>query len=155
NYNNYKGKTAIVPIGESEVITVKVHDKSKSNVFRIACHDTFPNFADKNDDAVYADTPIYGSTTGDTTSELSFVTGPNSKYLVVYVSNNGNEPRMQVEEGGEPSEYENGAYIPINYLDPELTSKINETNSKFNFPVNLNLLYRKENELTDYFTSPA
>lgn len=82
----------------------------------------------------------------------TFTNDINAKYLIVQ-TNIGvpKPPKMQVEKGEKFTGYEPGSYIPNDYLEDEEKKQ----NHRFNFPINLNLLYRKNGNIQNYIENPG
>src|SRR5699024_6552075 len=136
NYSGYKGKTAIMKIKTNTKYTVKIHDEDLSNILRIALNENVPVFASDDEPDQIADISVFSNSAGDPEKEYTFTTGNESRYLVVYVSNNGNEPRMQVEEGGSASGYVEGPKFKKSFINlhvnPGDTSFFTESKNLFN-----------------------
>lgn len=114
NYDPYFGGLAIIPVSPNTTYTIKIHEKEKSNVFRIGWSKDYPKFVDNQ----------FYLTGAIPTINLDSITWTNddSNYLYAYVSNNGSNPKLQVEEGDEASDFQ--SYF---ILDEDLIPKKEET----------------------------
>ena len=115
NFDSNLGKTAVIPIEPNETYTIKVHDPEMSNAFRIGIHSEYPVFEDTNvtplDELVYAPHP------DDGIREYTITNTDTGKYLLVYVSNEGKEPRLQVEKGDIATDYIDGLLISNEFVE--------------------------------------
>ncbi|MCC3344843.1 WD40/YVTN/BNR-like repeat-containing protein [Psychrobacter sanguinis] len=97
-------RTAVAPIVAGLTYTVRIHDTEKSNAFRIATHTKIPSF---NTNGIANLTKLF--VYNDALKQATFVADVTG-FVFVTVSNDGAEPRLQIEEGTEPTEYV-GPYV--------------------------------------------
>lgn len=112
------GSLAIIEVTPSTTYTVKSHDISLTDAFRIGISDTPPTY-DRNG-RFYLDTSF--GLMGDSSTpkrEYTFKSGINTHYMYVYVSTGSNKPRLQVEEGGAATEYSEHFVLDNSFLDYE------------------------------------
>jgi len=110
---DYNGRVAVVPVEPETTYTVSVTgdlDDSDSGIFSIALTNDTPVFYP--DIETPADTFILRTITTD--KSFVFTTESNSKYALIQVSNNGQEPEMLFKQG---NEIINKNFIPLKYLD--------------------------------------
>lgn len=100
SYDPYIGRTAVIPIEPNETYTVKIHNTNLKNVFRIAIMNAYPVF---DTIAKPVDTPVIFN---DSLNQHTFTNTGNGKYALIYVSNSGKEPPLQIEKGATASPYE-------------------------------------------------
>lgn len=101
-YNNYPdAKTAIIPIRNGKTYTIKVHERDKKDLFRVGLNQTIPTVFDPLSHLATMHSLL---TANSALNELTFVSSLNG-FVFVTVSNQNNEPLLQVEEGSAPTEY--------------------------------------------------
>lgn len=119
NYSRFRGKTAVLPVERNTNYYVKVHDKNEE-VFRVALSKEKPMFTSSIASEVDPlDVTVINSGAADPKKEEVLVENTDYDYLSVYVSNAGNEIPLQVEEGVEPTPYQNKYVIPSGYVEKE------------------------------------
>ena len=153
NFDGWKGKTAIVEVEPNTQYAVKVHDQPTNDVFRIALmeRDSFTFYSQNEDDGL-ADVFIHEARTYN--KEHVFTTSANTRYALIYVSNDGTEPSMMVEKGAVHTPYQPGMSIPSEYLDLSKVSINNTNDGAFSFGGNYGKYYA-EDELADYYSNPT
>ena len=107
-YPPYRGGLAMVKIKPNTTYTIKVHDKSLSNVFRVGASVDYPKFIDGKFNLNFSNSPA--------SKEYTFSNVVN-EYLFVYVSNNGANPRLQIEENTVATDYESGYELNPDLID--------------------------------------
>lgn len=153
SYDNVRGRTAIVPVKPSTTYAVKVHDTPTNDVFRIGLMDSYPEFIDSNNLSNIADDFVMEARTND--KEYTFATKSTTQYAMIYVSNDGSEPRLMVEEGDNYSPFESGYYIPSSFLQLPSSGTYGHAQSdgKFSFGGDFGKYY-SEPALQDYYSDP-
>lgn len=149
NGSNFNARTAVVKIKKNTKYTVKIPSKGTSDRLKIGISKTEVTF--KTGSRPEASHAHLDETISEYNSEnldpITFNSGEN-EWLYVQVSGSGQEPDLIVVEGDEAPTSE--VLIGREFLDlPDLTGK----NQKYNFPINLNTLYRKS-EIVDYIPNP-
>lgn len=155
NYDQWQGKIAVVPVVPNATYSVKVHDTPTNDIFRIGLIDRLPTFSNTNDLNNIADAFITEQRTYN--KQYTFKTTTTSRYALIYVSNDGTEPRLMVNKGTTFQEYVSEIYIPSHLLDLSNVSSNSGTiqkDGKFTFSGNFNEYYA-EPKLEDYYSSPA
>lgn len=104
NNTNPSLRTAVAPIVAGVTYTVRIRDTEQSNRFRLATHTEIPSF---NTAGLANLTTLF--VYNDVLKQATFVADVTG-FVFVTVSNNGSEPRLQIEEGAEPTEYV-GPYV--------------------------------------------
>lgn len=113
NNASNNGRMAVIPIEPNGQYTISFPEKGKHNRFVIGLANSYPNIG------YILDTKIYEGYTDIFDPELTEYTFQNTnegKYVVIYVSNEGVEPKLQVEKGSKKTEYEPFEYVPKRYL---------------------------------------
>lgn len=132
NYTNFDGKFAAVEILEGRNYEIIVEEATTSNAFRVGIHNSIPSA-----EGTALDIMLHGTSTND--KRLSFV-APQSGYLIVFPSNDGQEPEMSIKTG---------FGIPERFLKIEKENRPNtEFNNKdprFNFSGDFNSFYEHPN----------
>ncbi|WP_172369561.1 M14 family metallopeptidase [Sporosarcina jiandibaonis] len=126
SYSIYDGRTAVIPIKPNTNYTFKIHetDVIKSNILRVGFSRTYPTF--ESDPGAGSRNYIAGAinNTGGTIKEQTIKSKEDSNYLIIYVSNDGQEPLMQVEEGTTVSKlYEAHSLIPAEMVGERVYPK--------------------------------
>lgn len=153
SYDNVRGRTAIVPVKPSTTYSVKVHDTPTNDVFRIGLMDSYPEFIDSNNLSNIADDFVMETRTND--KEYTFTTKSATQYAMIYVSNDGSEPRLMVEEGDGYSPFESGYFIPSSFLQlPNSLESEGKNDGKFSFGGDFGKYYSHP-VITDYFSNPT
>ena len=153
NYDDWKGKIAIIPVEPDTTYSVKVHDIPTNDIFRIGLTDNYPSFSDTNNVSSIVDTFITNERTY--VKESTFTTTSTSKYALIYVSNDGTEPRLMVEEGDQFSNFKSSLYIPSSFLQlPNSLESEDKNNGKFSFGGDFSKYY-SEPALQDYYSNPT
>lgn len=101
NYDSYNGRTAVIKVEPNTTYTISSPDRTGISPFRIGLSKELRGFTNRWDAPL--DTRVLHATTYS--SPVTFTTGDNEKYLYIYVSNKGDEPRLQVEKGEQATEY--------------------------------------------------
>lgn len=160
NYADYRGKTAIVPVEPNTTYSVKVHGKVTSDPFRIALNSTLPSpiSVEEQDPSKALSTYVYEGYTLD--KQHTFTTGSSSKYALIYVSNNGEEPLMKVEKGTQHTPINGKFIIPSKYLPDNIGGGSSEPvevkkDERFNFPGELNAIYKSQEIIDFTFSTTA
>ena len=111
------GRVAIIPIESNKTYSIKVHELEKANRFLIAVVNTpvtlTPSFKEA-DKIINIDNSL---------KEFTFTNDGLGKSLLVFVSNVGLEPLLQVEEAATPTHYKNHLLVPKESLE---ISDVNE-----------------------------
>lgn len=154
SYDNVQGRTAIVPVKPSTTYAAKVHDTPTNDVFRIGLMDSYPEFIDSNNLSNIADDFVMEARTND--KEYIFTTTSTTQYAMIYVSNDGSEPRLMVEEGDSYSPFESGYFIPSSFLQLPSSDAYGHADSdgKFSFGGDFGKYY-SEPALQDYYSNPT
>ena len=154
NYDNWRGKTAVVPVKPNTTYAVKVHDETTNDVFRIGLVNSPPVFVDEESNDHIVDDFVTEQRTYN--KEHVFTTKDNTSYALIYVSNDGTEPRLMVNEGSTFKAYQGALYIPKQYLDSSLSTGTSgiKTDGKFTFAGNFNEYY-SEPALENYYSNPT
>ena len=154
NYDGWRGKTAVVPVKPNTSYAVKVHDEPTNDVFRIGLMNEPPTFANSNLESFVVDDFVTEQRTYN--KEHVFTTKADTNYALIYVSNDGTEPMLMVNEGSEFKAYQGAMYIPKQYLDSSITAGTSgiQTDGKFTFSGNFNEYY-SEPALGNYFSDPT
>ena len=113
SYGGYKGKTAVRQIKKNTSYAVKSYDPAQS-VFRVVLFTDKPIFGDTIANAS-AGIQVAGDAERDT--GIVFNSG-NHNWMAVYVSNNGTEVPLQIEENNKITAYEPSQYIPSEFIEP-------------------------------------
>jgi hypothetical protein len=133
---------AIIPIITNQTYTIKAYDTF--NRFRVGIMNSLPNITAT---PLAVDTPLYDSTSSGIPTSFTFTNTVSGKYLLVYVSNQNEKPRLQVELGNNPTEYEPFSYklksqspksVSETLLDDALLVKVNNGNSIKDLLQNIN-----------------
>ena len=99
--------------------------------------------------------PIWQGTFTPDKQTYTFTNDVNAKYVAIQTNlGEPNPPRLQIEKGSTPTPYEPGIYIPKQYIEPN-DEKDLSVDYRFNFPVNLYSLYRKQNDIANYIEDPG
>lgn len=153
SYDNVRGRTAIVPVKPSTTYSVKVHDTPTNDVFRIGLMDSYPEFIDSNNLSNIADDFVMETRTND--KEYTFTTKSATQYAMIYVSNDGSEPRLMVEEGDGYSPFESGYFIPSSFLQlPNSLESEGKNDGKYSFGGDFGKYYSHP-VITNYFSNPT
>ena len=154
SYDNVRGRTAIVPVKPNTTYAAKVHDTPTNDIFRIGLMDSYPEFIDSNNLSNIADDFVMEARTND--KEYIFTTTSTTQYAMIYVSNDGSEPRLMVEEGDSYSPFESGYFIPSSFLQLPSSDAYSHADSdgKFSFGGDFSKYY-SEPALQDYYSSPT
>ena len=155
NYDGWRGKTAVVPVKPNTSYAVKVHDEPTNDVFRIGLMNEPPTWANSNLTSYIVDDFVTEQRTYN--KEHIFTTKADTNYALIYVSNDGTEPMLMVNEGTTYKDYQGAMYIPKQYLDSSLASGSSsaiQTDGKFTFSGNFNEYY-SEPELENYYSNPT
>lgn len=125
NHSGYIGSLAVIPIVPNVTYTIKVHDTDLKNQFRVATNKNYPEYPSAMNEAM-VDTFLVDNAN---LNELTFKNNATDNYLLVYVSNNGQKPRLQVEMGSAATPYEEGLYLDEKYIkEKELDVSLNDLN---------------------------
>ena len=154
NFDGWRGKTAVVPVKPNTTYAVKVHDEPTNDVFRIGLMNEPPTFANSNLESFVVDDFVTEQRTYN--KEHVFTTKADTNYALIYVSNDGTEPMLMVNEGSEFKAYQGAMYIPKQYLDSSLSTGSSgiQTDGKFTFAGNFNEYY-SEPALENYYSNPT
>ena len=95
-----KVNTAIIELNQNQTYTIKTHDPSLTDRFFAGILNSAPTIGGGFQPV---DTTLFYE--GDNTKAHTFTNTSEGKYLMVYVSNKGNKPRLQVEFGEKATEY--------------------------------------------------
>src|SRR5690625_2216485 len=107
---NELGRLAIVSIEPGKTYTVRVHDKSISNTLRIASDIKIPKADDYDiNDRYYFKTFI--TLQGSSGMREYTFTNNDDRFLFIFSSTEGNEPRIQVEEGATATPFVEHAFL--------------------------------------------
>jgi hypothetical protein len=138
--SGYQGRVAVIPIKPNQTYSIKVHEPEKSNVFRVAVNNSLPVFESGYKDT---DTLILNN---DSAKQVTFTNTDLGQYVIVYVSNNGQEPKLQIEEGDKSTAFENYIIIPAQYVQHTGSSEVHNDN-------HLGIFFNKP--LTEDFVRPS
>ena len=103
-------RTAVAPIVAGLTYTVRIHDTEQSNAFRLSTHTDTPSF---NTVGIANLTKMFFY--NDALKQATFVADVTG-FVFVTVSVDGAEPRLQIEEGTEPTEYVGPYVLGDDYL---------------------------------------
>ena len=118
NNGGDKYRTAIIPIVIGETYSIKVHDTSNSDAFRLAVHTKIPTTFDPiTSTAVLGEFIKYS----DNIKEFTFVSEVTG-YAFVTVSKTGKEPLLQFEKGDNPTRFKGYQKINEKYLQDSMDS---------------------------------
>lgn len=161
NYGNYNGKIAIVRVRKNTSYHIKKHDNSP--LFRVGLSRKNPRFSFKDSDLNLTQ-PVPESyfvmditaNSDNSKNELTVETG-NNEYISVYVSNDGYEPRLQIEKGKESTDYVNGSkIIPREYLEiSDIGRTYPDSDAKNAFIQEMNNYAEKLGMKNSHFVEPA
>lgn len=116
NYDAFLGKIGIIPLEANETYTVSFPESGHSHL-RIGIHSSIPSFTDTN--ATPLSTTVYSPlNTGPVPSKYTFTNTASGKYALIYVSNAGVEPKMQVEKGTVATEYVPHRLLSLSAIEP-------------------------------------
>lgn len=116
NYSERQGRTAIIPIESNKTYSVSVPTTDLDR-FVLATNPTIPSKETSNLGNIATEIFFgYDSTLDRNNAKFTFTNNSEDKYLLVYVSADGLEPPLQVEEGSIPTSYEPPYGIPSKYI---------------------------------------
>ena len=140
---------AIEEIEEGETFSLtKLEGGNRFNVMLI-------NDIPFSSNPVPLEAPIWQGTFTPDKQTYTFTNDVNAKYVAIQTNlGEPNPPRLQIEKGSTPTPYEPGIYIPKQYIEPN-DEKDLSVDYRFNFPVNLYSLYRKQNDIANYIEDPG
>ena len=140
--------SVIIQIEESETYTVTKFEGG--NRFNIALINSIPT-----NNSVIAVESHQGEIGSSAKQVYTFTNDIGAEYLWVQTNlGDANIPKIQIEKGSESTPYKSPPYIPVNYLDPSLKEFLIKRDYKFNLPMNLFELYKRENPIEDYIENP-
>ena len=161
NFSSYQGKVAIIPIEHGKTYTIKCHDPDKQTMFRYGTSSEYPQFVEKGDDLQVGEPipdgyyPLDGYRyvhNSNNVTEATHTNDRNMNWLSVYINNQGEEPRLQIEEGNEAT-----SYVPrINIQrTPSKPIHVQDEEAKEAFVAEMNKYAERIGMVNSNFVEPA
>lgn len=116
--SGYFGSMQFVKIQPNTNYTIKIHEPSKANRFKVATSATSPSF---NESGQFNSINILKS--DDVIKDFTFTSETNHNYLYVYVSNASQRPKLQIEEGAVATPYIPHFILPDNLIYPSIDDR--------------------------------
>lgn len=138
NFNGSLGKVAIVPVEEG-IYTISFPGLDNDR-FRLGASNTIPEFT-YNTTLIAPETELpldVFLVRNDNLKKYTVTVPSGAQYLLVFASNIGHEPRLQVERGSVATSYTHPKQLPIGIMEHYHTDNVNENGFIPNRGLNVN-----------------